>query len=258
LTTSDAVDISNSCVHEFFGWCLYRDQGEDFPFQKKKLGRVLGPAKHVGNEMEQYILTQKGYIVPCRTVRPLTDSELKQVVIQTRMKIFDNMVLAKYGDSMTVAVPDDAKLASDIDYDSNSDCDYVPYEDDEEIPRTIPQSEVLDFNGRPINTQSITDKLIGLELSLPQGERMTPAKVIGLSIYEEGKVIGNVNEDPILNTTLYDVEFPNGMVRSYAANVIAENICNMVNDDGESEAIFDGIVGHKSNQDAVTKDNRDI
>jgi hypothetical protein len=68
LTTGDAGDISNSCVHEFFGWCLYRDQGEDFPFQKKKLGRVLGPAKHVGNKMEQYILTQKGYIVPRRTV----------------------------------------------------------------------------------------------------------------------------------------------------------------------------------------------
>jgi hypothetical protein len=141
------------------------------------------------------------------------------------MKIFDNMVLAKYGGSMMVAVPDDTKLASDIDYDSDSDYDYVPYEDDAEIRRSIPQSEVLDFNGKPIDTRSITDQLIGLvELSLPQGEKMTPAKVIGLSMDEKGKVIGNINEDPILNTTLYDVEFPDGMVRSYAANVIAENI----------------------------------
>jgi hypothetical protein len=35
------------------------------------------------------------------------------------MKIFDNMVLAKYGDSMTVAVNDDTNPASDIDYDSD-------------------------------------------------------------------------------------------------------------------------------------------
>jgi hypothetical protein len=136
------------------------------------------------------------------------------------MKIFDNMDLAKCGDSMTVAVPDDTKLASE-----------------------------------PINNRSITDQLICLELSLPQGERMTPAKVIGLSMDDEGKVISNVNENPILNTTLYDVEFPNGMVRSYAANVFAENIYNMVNDDSETEAILDGIVGHRSNQNAVTKDN---
>jgi hypothetical protein len=132
----------------------------------------------------------------------------------------------------------------------------LTYEDDEEIPRSIPQSEVLDFNGKPINTRSITDQLIGLELSLPQGEMMTPAKVIGLSVDEEGKVIGKVREHPIPNTTLYDLEFPNGMVRSYAANVIAENINNMVNDNGKSEAIFDGITGNRSNQNAVSKDDR--
>jgi hypothetical protein len=57
---------------------------------------------------------------------------------------------------------------------------------------------------------------------------------------------------------LYDVKFPNGMVRLYAANVIAENIYNMVNNDGKSEAIFDGIVGHRSNHNAVTKDNRHL
>jgi hypothetical protein len=37
LTTGDVIgDISNSCVHEFFGLCLYRDQGEDFPFQMEQ------------------------------------------------------------------------------------------------------------------------------------------------------------------------------------------------------------------------------
>jgi hypothetical protein len=48
------------------------------------------------------------------------------------------------------------------------------------------------YSLKAVNTQSITDQLIGLELSLPQGERMTPAKVIGLSMDEEGKVIGNL------------------------------------------------------------------
>jgi hypothetical protein len=46
--------------------------------------------------------------------------------------------------------------------DSDSDS-YVPYEDDAELPRSIPQSEVLDYNGKPINTRSITDQLVGLE-----------------------------------------------------------------------------------------------
>ena len=253
LTTGDVADISNSCIHEFYGWCLYRDQGEDFPYQKKRLGRVLGPAKHVGNEMEQYVLTDKGTIKPRRTVRPLTADELKQPVMKLRMEIFNNMVRKQYGDSITIAVMDeDIKPADNIDYDS----DYVPYEDEEEIPRSIPESEVLDFNGKPINTRSITDQLIGLELSLPQGEMMAPAKVIGLSMDADGKVIGDSNDNPILNTTLYDVEFSDGMIKSYAANIIAENIYNMVNADGESEAIFDTIISHRTNNNAVSNADR--
>jgi hypothetical protein len=36
---------------------------------------------------------------------------------------------------------------------------------------------------------------------------MVPATVIGVSMDADGKVIGNANENPILNTTLYDVQF---------------------------------------------------
>jgi hypothetical protein len=42
-------------------------------------------------------------------------------------------------------------------------------------------------------------------------------------------------------------------VKSYAANTIAENVYNMVNADGESEAIFSGIIGHRSTDNAVSK-----
>ena len=41
-----------------------------------------------------------------------------------------------------------------------------------------------------------------------------------------------------------------------AVNTIAENIYNMVNDKGKSEIIFDGIIGHKKNRNAVSKVDR--
>jgi hypothetical protein len=255
LTTGDVGDISNSCVHEFFGWCLYRDQGEDFPYQKKKLGKTLGPAKHVGNEMEQYILTEKGSIVPRRTARPLTAEELRQPVMQRRMNLFTVMISTKYGDSMSVVDRDDKPLVETVDTDEES-IDYVPYEDNEEFPRSIPESEVLDYNGKPLNMRSITDQLIGLELTLPQGEMMIPATVIGVSMDEDGRVIGSPNENPILNTTLYDVQFADGMIKTYAANTIAENVYNMVDQEGETATIFDGIISHKKSTNAVSKDDR--
>jgi hypothetical protein len=252
LTTGDVADISNSCIHEFFGWCIYRNQGEDFPYQKKLLGRVLGPAKHVANEMAQYIVTHKGSIIPRRTVRPLTEEENKQPFIKHRKQLFMEMIRDKFGDSMSIA---DTSNRPTIDSDEDS-IDYLPYEDEEEIPRTIPESEVLDFNGQPVNMKSITDQLIGLELNLPQGEAMMPAKVIGVSMDDNGKVIGNPNENPILNTTLYEVQFSDGMIKTYAANTIAENVYNMVNEQGESATIFDGIIGHKKNKNAVEKKDK--
>jgi hypothetical protein len=98
--------------------------------------------------------------------------------------------------------------------------------------------------------------LVGLELTLPQGEMMVPATVIGVSMDADGKVISNENENPILNTTLYDVQFNDGMIKSYAANTVAENVYNMVNANGESEAIFSGIIGHRSTDNAVSKSDR--
>ena len=38
--------------------------------------------------------------------------------------------------------------------------------------------------------------------------------------------------DPFLNTLMYDVEFPDGEIREYAANVIMENIYSQVDVEG--------------------------
>ena len=45
-------DISNICQFDWYEWCYYREIGStQFPFQRCKLGRVLGPFKNEGNEM---------------------------------------------------------------------------------------------------------------------------------------------------------------------------------------------------------------
>ena len=46
LTIHDTEgDISNLCNYKFYDWIYYWDQGQPFPHQKRKLGRVLGPGK---------------------------------------------------------------------------------------------------------------------------------------------------------------------------------------------------------------------
>ena len=51
-------DISNICNFGWYEWVYYRDHG-NFPENKQKLGRVLGPMQNEGNEMAQGVLTSK-------------------------------------------------------------------------------------------------------------------------------------------------------------------------------------------------------
>jgi hypothetical protein len=74
-TFGTKADISNLCHFGWYKWVYYRDNSQQFPFQKKCLGRCLGPAKNEGNVMANWILTQKGTVVPRRTICRLTADE---------------------------------------------------------------------------------------------------------------------------------------------------------------------------------------
>jgi hypothetical protein len=68
-------------------------------------------------------------------------------------------------------------------------------------------------------------------------------------------VIGTFNDNLILNTIVYEVEFPDGAVKEYAANVIAENILQQVDPYGRHSHVLDSIVGHMKDGHAVSGDD---
>jgi hypothetical protein len=46
----------------------------------------------------------------------------------------------------------------------------------------------------------------------------------------------------MLDSIVYDVEFPDGTIREYSANLIAENMLTQVDSDGYSLTLMEGIV----------------
>ena len=50
---------------------------------------------------------------------------------------------------------------------------------------------------------------------------------------------------PLLNTLIYEVEFPDGTMKEYAANVIAENMVLQVDEEGFSSPLIEGIIDYK-------------
>ena len=235
-------DISNICN---FGWCewvYYRDHGI-FPINKEKLGKVLGPLKNEGNEMAQAVLTHNGKIIPRRTIRHLKTSEIHNPIEKTKRDHFDEEIRKKLGNA-TIFPP--KPLATD----------FVSYSDSETDPtEIIEDQDPLDDNGSPKFESPITDYLIHSEIHLPQGEEMRAAKVLRRSRNEDGEIVGTHNENPLMNTLVYDVEFPDGEVREYSANILAENMYAQVDADGHTHTMLDSIIDYSKDGNAVSKED---
>jgi hypothetical protein len=70
---------------------------------------------------------------------------------------------------------------------------------------------------------------------------------------QHGVPVGTGNKHPILNTLVYTVEFPNGKVREYAANVITENMYSQCDSDGNQFLLLEAIVDHCTDGHAIGK-----
>ena len=259
-TFGDEGDISNLCQFDWYQWCWYFDETSAlrFPFQKAALGRCLGPAENEGNEMSQWVLKQNGQVVPRRTLVPLTAEQLapSNEVEAKRRADYDADIRSKLGDCMKLPT-----IVEDSDEDEDpvveiDDPDFRPYEDDETPPSVMPEADIVDNAGRPICQQSMTDLLVNAEVLLPQGEELQLAKVVGQSFDANGKVIGRFDENPLLNSLVYDVRFPDGTVKEYAANVIAGNVLSQSDSDGHFSSELSQIVDHKRDGTAVPKSQK--
>ena len=237
-------DISNVCMLGFYEFCYYVEPASKWPEQRECLGRALGPAKGEGNEMCQWILKANGEVVPRRTYRPLTPAEWNSEEQKAKRAKYNALIELRWGSPMEP--PKQEEPESDT---------FIPYEDDDEDERFIkPVDDPVDANGRAINLQPVYDTLIKAELMLPHDGLQRPARVRGRSTNSDGSLTGTYNDNPLMNTMTYEVEFDDGAVKEYAANVIAENILMQVDEEGFTLTHLDSILDYRKNDDALDSD----
>ena len=228
-------DISALCQYDWYDWCYYREQSEKFPFNREVLGRVLGPATGEGNEMCQWVLKANGNVVPRRTLRPLTVDERHSPLEIKKRDTFNDLIERRWGTAM-----------SPPQVSEKDDDPWEVYHDDDELPRHIPDVEdVVDATGKVLCQQPAYDKIINAEVLLQNGDSLQTARVQRRSIGPDGTTVGKYNDNPFMNSITYDVEFPDGTVKEYSANVIAENMLSQVDDDGFALTMMEGIIDHK-------------
>jgi hypothetical protein len=90
---------------------------------------------------------------------------------------------------------------------------------------------------------------------LPVGGELLRAKVTGQKRDSNGNPIGKENNNMILDSWLYKVEFPDGSTHTFAANIIAKSIYSQIDDEGHSYQLLDEIINHSKDGNALSKDD---
>ena len=91
---------------------------------------------------------------------------------------------------------------------------------------------------------------------LPQnGKHIRAARVVERTKNQYGKLIGDHNPNPILDTRIYEVMFPDGSIQQYAANIIAEHMYSQVDKYGHRYQLLESIINHCTDGQAVHGDD---
>ena len=229
--TGEEGDISNLCQFGWYEWCYYRDNTKAFPLNRETLGRVLGPALGAGNEMSQWILNGHGNVLPRRSARPLTVAERHSKIEAGKQKIFDALIERRHGTAIKPPIV------------TTKPEEFEEYQDEYEKAKVIPENEdIVDSTGKLLNQMPAYDKILHAEVSLQLGEEMAVGKVTRRALGPDGRVTGTYDDNPMMNSMVYEIEFADGQIKEYAANIIAENMLTQVDADGYTTIMMKGII----------------
>ena len=260
------ADISRICQYGWFDWVEYLDSSH-FEEGVWVLGRYLGPSLDTGTMITVKVIASNGQVFPRSTVRPVSEENMKDPVYLEKMKDFMSSLhdsvgapaqpgdfpkeyltpeyeaYESYTDEELGLKPDNPRFQTEPNEADSSD-DYLEGTADDDLPVEI------------VPTPEADDNLVGAEVMLPLGGQLARGRVTMRKRDRDGNVIGRANDNPILDTREYVVEFDTGEVTDQTANVIAQNLYSQCDEDGHKILLFDSIIDHRRSTTALTKNEQ--
>ena len=261
--TGDTTDISFLAEFGWYDWVWYISPHDSEEIGIKKLGRYLGPSINVGEAMCGIVLTENTTRLERTSIFPLTVDDWNSEPTKQKMAEFDATLKAK--------LKDRAQAMSSGKDPNDLDDELVEKMLDEDTPKHVAYEEWEDFqmgltDVDPTKKPEVPDLVdaddhnfenyLAAQVRIPQGgHTFANGRVISRARDSNGELIGKSNANPLLDTSVYEVEFEDGSVERYNANIIAEHIYAQVDDDGYTMKFVDEIIDHRSNKQAVTRAN---
>jgi hypothetical protein len=89
------------------------------------------------------------------------------------------------------------------------------------------------------------DLYVGANMRGPIGGEILSGKVVWRKRDLDGTVRGGANDNSMLDTITYEIEFPDGCSDEYTANVIAENMYAQCDTEVRKYNLMEGIIDQK-------------
>ena len=116
-----------------------------------------------------------------------------------------------------------------------------------------------DYTSIPIETLSEDkameelDEYIGARIPYVRDDEPMIIKVRSRYCDAMGNVVGAKDLNSILDTRLYNVEFPDGHYEQFSTNVLAEALYSNIDSDGYDVGFIDSIIDHRVDDNIATK-----
>ena len=233
--SGETPDISEYLDFGLYDEVWYKDNAGTSPYEP---GRWLGVSQRTGRLMTYYVLTQRATVISRSTVQRVTNLELSTTSVKETFRAFDTNIHSRFktdsrgyeGDK-----PNPEDWADLIDTD---------VEFQEEFQRVYNDTTIKEADDYTADT--LHDTYLHMEVALPRdSDGPEYAKVTKRLRDANGLPIGTANDNPILDTRLYEVEYLDGYKSSLTANTIAENIFSQVDEEGNRYVLLDAIIDHR-------------
>jgi hypothetical protein len=193
------------------------------------------------------ILPKSGVPIARTMVCTITEAELQTDSKRSDLEDFDRAINNKLGDhnltEQEISFEIESSELQQALADQDNDGNYIPFEPDSDLPE-------MDYYD-----EETLDRLLSAELLLPKGNFQFVAKVISRKRDHDGQPVGRSNCNPILDTRVYEVEFPGGTISEHSANVLAEALYSQVDIDGNRFLLLKEIVEHEKDANALFLDD---
>ena len=197
--------------------------------------------------MSFWVLTPSCKVVSRTSVQRVTQLEMGEEATWKRTAAFDETIKLRLRDHAHT-LEEDGK-AEPFDWSTH------PFSDDpdfqEEFNSITSNEEVKDNDDHfALDTY---DTYLNMELALPQGDSLEPtrARVTKRLKDANGIPIGTTDDNPLLDTMMYEVEYLDGERTSLSANHIAENLFAQVDNEGNRQGLMKEIIDYRMNGQEV-------